>query len=198
MHLNFTANSFVFGRINREIVPRTFSVKLASGQLPECVWTSPQTASFLDAQIVKLGPELHPWKLRAENFQKASELHGKQLRFRTQKSRKCTQNFFHKSCKAEDFQNASELYSKQLRFWTPKSWNCPQNFFCETCRQKTSKRRLNFTENTFVFGRKYLENAPRSFFLTCKVKTSKILLDFTANSFVFARKNRENAPKTFL
>jgi len=57
--------------------------------------------------------------------------------------------------------------------------------------------RLNFTGNTFIFGRKYLENAPRTFFQTCKVKTSKIRLDFTENSFVFARKNRENAPKPF-
>jgi len=37
MRLNFTENSFVFGRINREIAPRTYSVNLASGVLPKCV-----------------------------------------------------------------------------------------------------------------------------------------------------------------
>jgi len=54
------------------------------------------------------------------------------------------------------------------------SWNFAKNFFCKTCRQRTSKMRLNFTWNTFVFGRKNRENAPRTFFFTCKVKTSKM------------------------
>ena len=63
--------------------------------------------------------------------------------------------------------------------------------------QRNSKMRLNFTANTFVFGRKNRENAPKTF-LTCKVKTSKMRLDFTASSFVFASNNRENVPKTFL
>jgi len=57
MHLNFTANCFVFACTNREIVPTTFSVKISSGTLLECVWTSPQTAPFLDAKILKLRPE---------------------------------------------------------------------------------------------------------------------------------------------
>jgi len=39
MHLHFTGNSFVFGHINREIAPRTFSAKLASRKLPKCVCT---------------------------------------------------------------------------------------------------------------------------------------------------------------
>jgi len=64
MRLNFTAKGFVFGRINREIAPRTFSC------------TS-----------------------QCENFQNASELHVKQLRFWTHNSRNCTQNFFYKSCR---------------------------------------------------------------------------------------------------
>jgi len=58
MRLNFTANSFVFGRTNRGIAPTTFSSKLAGGELPECVSISQQTASILDAQIVELRPEL--------------------------------------------------------------------------------------------------------------------------------------------
>jgi len=35
MRLNFTANRFVFGCTNREIAPRTFSVKLADRELPK-------------------------------------------------------------------------------------------------------------------------------------------------------------------
>jgi len=46
MRLNFTADSFVFGRKNQENVPRTFSVTL-----------------------------------QGKNFQDASELHSKPLRF---------------------------------------------------------------------------------------------------------------------
>ena len=56
--LKFTANRFIFGRTNRGIAPRTLSVKLAGRGLPKCVWTLRQTASFFDAQIVKMRPEL--------------------------------------------------------------------------------------------------------------------------------------------
>jgi len=42
------------------------------------------TASVLDAQTVKLCPEHFLRSLRAENFQNASELKSKQLRFQTQ------------------------------------------------------------------------------------------------------------------
>jgi len=162
MRLNFTANSFVFGHINREIAPRSFYCKPCKRRTSR----------------MRLNPAANSFTFGRKNRENASR------------------TLFYKSCK-EDFQNASELHSKPLRFWTHKTCNCAQNFFCETCRQRTSKMRLNFTANTFVFGRKNRENAPRTF-LTCKVKTSKMRLDFTANSFVFARKNRENAPKTFL
>jgi len=37
MHLNYTANSFVFGCTNRENMPRTFFENLASGELRKCV-----------------------------------------------------------------------------------------------------------------------------------------------------------------
>jgi len=43
MRLNFTANSFICGRINRENLSRTFSVNLAGGELPKDVWTLRQT-----------------------------------------------------------------------------------------------------------------------------------------------------------
>jgi len=37
IRLNFTANSFVFGRKNSDNAPRTFSAKLACKELPKCV-----------------------------------------------------------------------------------------------------------------------------------------------------------------
>ena len=95
MRLNFTENSFVFGRVDREIAPKTFSVNLARRELPKYGWTSRKTASFL----------MH------------------------------------------------------------KSWKCVQNFFCKTCRRRSSKLRLNFTENSYVPGRINRENASRTFFI---------------------------------
>ena len=41
------------------------------------------------------------WTLQAEDFKNASELHGKQLRFWTQKSRQCAKSFLHKPHKAK-------------------------------------------------------------------------------------------------
>jgi len=42
-------NSFIFGRINCENAPKTFSVNLAGRKLLKCVRISRETASFLDA-----------------------------------------------------------------------------------------------------------------------------------------------------
>jgi len=66
-----------------------------------------------------------------------------------------------------------------------KSRKCAQNFFCKPHKARTSKMRLNFTANSFVFGHKYLENAPRTFFLTCKVKTSKMRLNVASETEPF-------------
>jgi len=57
MHLNVTANSFVYGRINRENLSRTFSVNLGGGELPKMHRTSLKTLKFLDAQIVIMHPQ---------------------------------------------------------------------------------------------------------------------------------------------
>jgi len=65
--------------------------------------------------------------------------------------------------KGENFQNVSELHSKPLRVWTHKSWNCAHNFFCKTRGQRTSKMRLNFTANRFVFERTSCGIAPKTF-----------------------------------
>ena len=99
---------------------------------------------------------------------------------------------------AENFENASELHGKQLRFWTHKLWNCAQNFFCERCRQITSKMRLNFTGNSFVFEWINCEIAPKTFSANLWRRiSSKMRLNFTENSFVFGRINLENASRTF-
>ena len=68
-----------------------------------------------------------------------------------------------------------------------KSRKCAQNFFCKPHKARTSKMRLNFTANSFVFGHKYLENAPRTFFLTCKVKTSKMRLNVASDWAIYRR-----------
>jgi len=52
MRLNLKANSLIFGHINRENLSKTFSVNLGGWKLPKCIWTSRQTVSFLDGQIV--------------------------------------------------------------------------------------------------------------------------------------------------
>jgi len=40
--------------------------------------------------------------------------------------------------------------------------------------------RLNFTANSFVFGGKNSENAPKTFYIARKAKTSKMRLNFTS------------------
>jgi len=95
MPLKFTANSFVFGRINRENAPRNFSINLIRQKLPKCVWTQEQTGSFFDAKIEKMRP--YP--------------------------------------------------------------------FYEACTEKTSKMRLNFTANCFVFRRINRVNVHRTVFI---------------------------------
>ena len=128
MCLNFTANSFIFGHTNCEIVPKTFSVKLAGRQLPKCVCISRKIPSFLDANILKMHSELFFVKLQGENLQNASGLQCKQLRFCMQKSWKCAQHIF-ANLEADNTKNASELHGKQLCCETLKLGNCAQISF---------------------------------------------------------------------
>jgi len=67
------------------------------------------------------------------------------------------------SLHGENFQNPSEFHGKLLRFWTQKWWKCALKSFCNSWMRRTSKMRLNFTANSFVFGRKNREYAPRTF-----------------------------------
>jgi len=138
MRLNCTANRFVFGRSNREIAPRTFSVKLADRELPKCVWTSREIPSFLDANILKMRPGLF-FNLQDENLQNTSGLHGKQLRFCTQKSWKCAQNIFCKLWRRLTQKMYLNFTEKQLCFETQKSGNCAQNFFINFASEEFPK-----------------------------------------------------------
>jgi len=65
----------------------------------------------------------------------------------------------------ENFQNASEFHGKQLRFWTQKKREMRPEMFYKACMEKTSKMRLNFTANSFVFRRINREISPITFFI---------------------------------
>ena len=163
MHLNFTADSFIFGCKVQENAPRTFSVTLRGENFqdvsklhskPLRFWTH---ISWYSTQNFFLST------LQVENIQNASELHSKQLRFWTHKSWNCTHNFLLQTLQAENVRNASEPNDKHLHFWTKKSRKCVQNFFVNLARQRTSKMCLNFTANRLVIGRTISEIAPRTF-----------------------------------
>jgi len=57
--------------------------------------------------------------------------------------------------------------------------------------------RLNFTADSFVFGRKNRENVPRTFSVTLQGENFQDGLNFTANRFVFGHTTGEIAPRTF-
>ena len=191
MRLHFTANCFIFGRKNRVYAPRTFSAKLAGKELKNPFELHWKLLGFRTHKSWKCAMNFL-YTSQSENFQNASECHGKQLHFWTQKSWICAQNLFCKTCRqriskmrlnskansfvfrrksrdltsqGENFRNASELRRKQLHFWTHISWKCAQKFFCEPCKRRTFKMRLNLMANSFVFGRKNRDNAPRTFFI---------------------------------
>jgi len=63
--------------------------------------------------------------------------------------------------------------------------------------KKSSEICLNFTVNSFVFGRVNRKNAPGNIFVNLASGELPTCVSFTAKFFVFRRINRENAPKTF-
>jgi len=142
MRLNFIANRFVFGRTNREISPRTFSVKLAGRELPKCVWTSREIPSFLDANILKMRPE-HFFNLQGKNLKNLSGLHGKQLRFCTQKSWKCAQNIF-VNFGGGQLKKCIWTSRQTALFWDAKIGKLRPELLYKLCKRRISKMRLNF------------------------------------------------------
>jgi len=137
MRLNFTVNSFVFGRISREIAPRTFSAKLQA----ENFWNP---SEFHTKQL-----RFWMYKSRncAQNF--SVDLAGGKL----PNASKLTANSYISGCinrenasrtflwtsQGENLLNASELRRKQLHFWMHKSWNCAQNFITKLVGRKLLK-----------------------------------------------------------
>ena len=138
MRLNFTANSFVFGRINRENAARTFYIKHARQKPQKCVWTSQQTASFLDEKIETMRPELFLWPLQGENVQDAPEFHRKLLRFWTHIMTLCPE-LFSVNLAGRELPKCVWASQRTPSFWTQKSSKCIQNFFIKLARQKLPK-----------------------------------------------------------
>jgi len=85
MRLNYTANSFVFGHINRKYAPRTYSVNLAGAELPMRLNYTANSFVFVRKNHDS-APRTFLSTSQGENFQNASEIRRKELRFWTHKS----------------------------------------------------------------------------------------------------------------
>jgi len=178
MRLNVAGNNFIFGHINRENAPKTFSVNLVGRELPKCVRTHSKQLRFWTQKsrkyahnfCIKFARRKLP-KSVWTSWQTASFVDTKIVIMRTELVLYTSQG--------ENFQNWSKLRRKQLHFWTHKLWKCAQNFLHKPHQAKTSKMRLNLTENSFIFGRINRDIAPRTFLLqTCKRRISKLRLNF--------------------
>ena len=96
MHLNFTANSFISGRTNRGIAPRTFC---KTRRQRTCKMHLNSTANnFIFGRINwENAPRTFFIKLERRKFQNASELHSKPLHFWMHKLWNSAYNFFCKT-----------------------------------------------------------------------------------------------------
>jgi len=181
---------------NREYAPRTFSAKLAGEELSKSVWTSRQIASFLDAKVVVMCPELFykPRKVKTSemrlNFVGNSFIFGRI-------NRENAPWTFTINLAGRELLKCAWTSPQHLRFRTQKSRKCAQKFFCEPWMGRTSKACLNWTACSFSIGRKSWKYAHNFLHKACTEKTSKIRLNFAANSFVFGHINRGNAPRIF-
>ena len=173
-------------------------VNLECGELPKCVWTSWQTASFLDALIVNMCPEPFLQNLQAKNFQNASELHCKQFCFRTHKSWKCAQKFFCEPCKRRTFKMWLNFTANSSVFGRKNCDNAPRTFFINQAKPQFPK--CNWTQQQIAsfLDAKIVKMHPNFLHKPGKATVFKMRLNSTANSFVFGCKNQENAPVTFV
>ena len=110
---------------------------------------------------------------QGENVKNAPELQSIQVRFRTQKSRKCTQNFFCKPCNAKTSKMHLNFTANRFVFGHIYRNIAPGTFFCKPFMQRTSKMRLNLAANSFVFGCKNWKNAPRTSLKTLQAENSQ-------------------------
>jgi len=134
--------------------------------------------------------------LQAENFQNASQLHGKQLRFWTYKSWNCSQNLFCKPCKRSTSKVRLHFAANSFDLGHVNREIAPKTFSANLGSGELPKC-VSTSRQTFIFGRINREIAPRTFYAPRKAKTSKMRLNFMSNSFVIGRINREIAPRTF-
>ena len=157
MHLNFTANSFVFWCINRENAHRTFLWTVATSLvalrwLCDSPWTgcARRTKNMYVARTSnnRVIPMEWSWWVTSNYACEPGEqlivlANGDDesvlVRWSLLMLAAMVWSFAHmplrisdrnRTLLAENFQNVSELNSKHLCFWTHKLWKCTQNFFC--------------------------------------------------------------------
>ena len=81
---------------------------------------------------------------------------------------------------------------------THKSWNCAQNFFFKTCKQRTSKMRLNFMANSFVFDTYIVKMRPEHFIQSMQGKNVKNVSELRSKQLCFwMQKSRKCAENFF-
>ena len=163
MRLNFTANGFVFGCTNRENLPRTFYIKHARRKRPKCVWTSQQTAAFLDTCIVKLRPELFSVNLAGRELPKCVWTLEQTASFLDAQIEKMRPELFYQAGKAKTSKMRLNSTANRFVFGHINGQIAPRSFYCKPCKWRTSRMRRNFKANSFVFKYINCENAPELF-----------------------------------
>jgi len=138
MGLNFTANSFVFGHINRENLSRNFFANLGGGELPKCVWISQQTVSFLDAQIVELRPELSV-KLAGRELPKCVWISRQTASLLDAQIVELRHNIFFKTCKQRTSRMRLNFMANSLVFGRTNCGIAPTTFSVKLARRELSK-----------------------------------------------------------
>jgi len=162
IRLNFTANSFAFGRINRDNAPRTFSAKLAGNEHPKCAWTPRQIASFLDANVVIMRPELFYKPPRVKTSEMRLNFAGNNFIF-GHINRENTPITFSVNLAGRELLTCA--WTQQLRFWTQKSWKCAQKFFGKPGNAENFQNASELNNKQLHYWRKNRENAPVTFFI---------------------------------
>ena len=194
--LNFTASSFIFGRISCENVPRTFLETLQAENF--------QYASELHIKQLCFGhkylenaPRTFLHTFAAENLQNAFELHSKWPRFWMHKLWKCAQNNFHKPCNAKTSKTHLNFTGNIFIFGRINRENAPRIFFTKLARLKLPNCVWTLQPTASFLDANFLNMCPELFWKPCKRRTSEMHLNFTAHSFVFEPINNENAPRCF-
>jgi len=135
---------------------------------------------------------------QGENFQNASELNSKPLRFWTHKSRNCAQNFFHKPFKRRTFRMRLNFTASSFVFKYINRENAPRTFFINLARCNLRKCVWTHQQTASFLDPKIGKCTQNFVYKACMEKTSKMRLNSAANSFAFGRKNREDASTFFI